>query len=259
MLRAYARNFSELAVALRDIEQLLAKVQAAGSEVITEHSLRLRAGNIDSVMEQIRSACTDLGLDIAIQKLDRIQKVKLHQGSSARELQALFYELRERINDDLRGKHFFYVPASDIGFYEKPVQFGEEVHSKFPTTITDVEEAGKCLALGRYTASVFHLMRVMEAGVKELGSKVGLRKVLLERPWGELARDIGTQVGKMPQKPARLMRKKEEYATVLAHLNAVRLAWRNTTMHPKLSYTSEEAHEIFGHVKAFMRDLAGIL
>jgi kynurenine formamidase len=40
--------------------------------------------------------------------------------------------------------------------------------------ITDIQEASKSFAVGRFTACVFHLMRVMELGVQALGKKPGV-------------------------------------------------------------------------------------
>ena len=39
----------------------------------------------------------------------------------------------------------------------------------------DIAEAGKCLGVGRPTASVFHLMRVMEIGVPRFGDVLGVK------------------------------------------------------------------------------------
>jgi hypothetical protein len=44
-----------------------------------------------------------------------------------------------------------------------------------------------------------------------------------------------------------------------ANLYAVKLAWRNEVMHPKDTYTLEEAHNLIGQVKIFMGHLATIL
>ncbi len=44
---------------------------------------------------------------------------------------------------------------------------------KYFPPVRDIEEAGKCFALGRYAASVFHSLQVVEIGVIELGKAVG--------------------------------------------------------------------------------------
>src|SRR5258708_19689687 len=51
---------------------------------------------------------------------------------------------------------------------------GEAVTDAFPSAITDIEEAGKCLAFDRNAACIFHLMRVMEVGLKALGQRLDI-------------------------------------------------------------------------------------
>ena len=70
--------------------------------------------------------------------------------------------------------------------YDKPDLLGPAVIAKWHNLEYDIVEAGNCYAMGRCTAMVFHLMRVMEFGVQELGVKLG---VALERK--ELAEHIG--------------------------------------------------------------------
>jgi hypothetical protein len=48
-------------------------------------------------------------------------------------------------------------------------------------------------------------------------------------------------------------------ASVAANLYAVKLAWRNEVMHPKQTYTEEEAVALGTAVKAFMTDLLGVI
>ena len=50
--------------------------------------------------------------------------------------------------------------------------FGDEVANAFPNLIEDIDEAAKCLALSRYTACMFHLMRVMESSIHRLAKKL---------------------------------------------------------------------------------------
>ena len=54
--------------------------------------------------------------------------------------------------------------------------FGTEVAARFPRAIVDIEEAGKCFALGRFTACVFHLMRVVEAGLAAISRSLNIVK-----------------------------------------------------------------------------------
>lgn len=46
------------------------------------------------------------------------------------------------------------------------------------------------------------------------------------------------------------------FEDVYVSLDAVRVAWRNTTMHVETKYTDDEAEHIFVAVKGFMKKLA---
>lgn len=72
---------------------------------------------------------------------------------------------------------------------------------------------------------------------------------------------MGTLIEKMSVAVTALPKGDERtaLATAVAHLSVVRIAWRNEVMHPKATYTEEEAATIFEHTKAFSATLAEIL
>jgi hypothetical protein len=49
------------------------------------------------------------------------------------------------------------------------------------------------------------------------------------------------------------------FAAASAHLYNVKIGWRNEVMHPKQTYTADEAKTIFSSVELFIRDLAGLI
>lgn len=145
------------------------------------------------------------------------------------------------------------LPPESAALYEqKTPLFGEEVSAKFPSAVDDVEESGKCLALGRYTAVVFHLMRAMEAAVKAAGIKLGLSSV--EKEWGKILSDMKGKIEALP-----LGYERNAWSENHSLLYHVKQAWRNDVMHPKAFYTEEQAKEVFAAVKSYMRNLAGLV
>ena len=109
-----------------------------------------------------------------------------------------------------------------------------------------------------YTAAVFHLMRVMERGVQRLGGKLGI-KVAGEKNWQNILDEVNKQIKSLPEGTRKLKAIKSQLAAASAHLYNVKLAWRNPVMHPKASYSPEEAVDIYSHVKTFMAHLASIV
>lgn len=155
---------------------------------------------------------------------------------------------------ETKGRTFFQIEDADLYSQEQPL-FGENVALEFPKAAYDISEAGKCLACSRATASVFHLMRVVEVGIGRLGEALSTE---LNPRWGWqklINAGLEPAVNALPEMTEGEIHRKKMLQQARAHLHAIRLAWRNDTMHPKEQYDPEEAKEIFGHVKTFMKHL----
>ena len=165
----------------------------------------------------------------------------------------MILELYNRLHDDLEARVFISIPAELTPLYQQDeCAFGRNVADAFPLAIEDIGEASKCLALGRSTAAVFHLMRAMECAVQRLSTKLEIQNV--DREWGKLLSDIAKAIEAMPKGADR-----NKWSESHTHLYHVKQAWRNDTMHPKQTYTFEEAKAIFEAVKAFMNDLSALV
>ena len=145
------------------------------------------------------------------------------------------------------------MPGSRAELYDQNELFGPNVNAKFPSIQYDMVEAGNCVAMGRGTAGVFHLMRIMEVGVQRFGDKLGVRLVE-EKNWQNILDETNKAIKALPKDPATV-----EMSQSAANLYSVKLAWRNEVMHPKDTYTVEEAENLIGQVKLFMSQLASII
>ncbi len=161
----------------------------------------------------------------------------------------------DRIVDELNSHLFLQVSSTRAEYYKDKPQFGPEVADKFPKAITDVQEAGKCFATERYTACVFHLMRVMEIAVQSLGNKLGISQVN-EKRWHNILGEVDKAIKALPIGDSQQKATRNRFAEASAHLRMVKDAWRNDVMHPKETYTEEEAERVFRNVKDFMVHLA---
>ncbi|MFZ2155654.1 MAG: hypothetical protein WAV72_05980 [Bradyrhizobium sp.] len=164
----------------------------------------------------------------------------------------LVTDLRNRIQDELPAHKMYYVRPELVGYYEAKDQFGDQVTDRFPASIPDIENAGKCIALGQDTASVFHLMRAMESAVGELCTSLQIPNP--DREWGKLLSDLHAKIGTMPKGKER-----DAWSACHANLYHVKQAWRNNTMHPISTYSPEQSKEIFQCVRVFMDQLATLL
>lgn len=101
-------------------------------------------------------------------------------------------------------------------------------------------------------------MRVLEIGVQELGVKLGVVNPQ-EKTWGNILNEIRLKINAMPSNTRADKEVKEKYSAAYALLVNVKDAWRNTTMHPKSTYTEEEAMTLFDASRAFMGHLLAVI
>jgi hypothetical protein len=167
-------------------------------------------------------------------------------------------QLQDAIRYELRDVVLMRIPTDKAGYYLEPQAFGPLVAERFPSVSREVMEVGKCLAVGRGTACVFHLMRVLEAGLREL-SKALKVKIKKERPsWNDYLTAIENKTKAVPGKKRHLSRSDEQFFSQAAlHIRDISKAWRNPLVHEIADfYDDEEAMMIFVHVKNLMQHLA---
>src|SRR5437588_7499290 len=84
-------------------------------------------------------------------------------------------EISQRAWDELEAEIIVKLHPEKARYFESmEPPFGQKVFDQFPSAIDDAVEASNCLALERNTAVVFHVMRVMEAGLKVLAAELGI-------------------------------------------------------------------------------------
>lgn len=197
--------------------------------------------------------------------LDRFNKLS-HLTPTLQELRVgdLRHQLIELLDAaDLEArKRVFLVLAEEERRFNLKHPFGESVYRQFEFTRYDVREAKNCFALGRYTACVFHLMRVVERGLRTLAKALKV-KCPGNRPiditeWGGLIDAIERKISEIERKRRTTSREADLkfYHGAAAQFRHFKNAWRNHIMHGRATYDSDEAIMIMRHVDEFMRHLA---
>jgi len=211
---------------------------------------------LEVAIQRVRQLCVYAdwdGLEPAIKRLESAGSY-LSRDLLRRDI----LSLRLRIQDDLKQEFFFHLSGADVPLYSADQPFGAEVYRRFPKATEDIAEAAKCLALQRPTAAVFHLMRVMELALRALAMKLKVSIDPEVESWNKITDHANKAVNNLAARTAAEQKRKAKFGAALAHLNSVRIAWRNEVMHPKQSYTRDEAYVIYIAVQAFMNDLAAL-
>ena len=163
--------------------------------------------------------------------------------------------LSQRIRDEADMELFLHVsPERSESYEQREPIFGQVVADKYPSVAYDIAEAGKCLALDRSTACVFHLMRTLESGLKSLSRALGIPYA---PSWESHLKQINEKVTMKHKKKGIKWRRDESFFKEIAgNLTAIKIAWRNPTMHIVRVYTLEEADDIFRTTRTFMQRMA---
>jgi hypothetical protein len=168
---------------------------------------------------------------------------------------------RIAVYNELELHKFAYVPEALQGYFENEKLFGEPVYDNFKSARDDIKETGNCLAAELHTASVFHLMRVAERGIRALAydRRVKFDKGPIEsQDWQAIIGQLQKEIEKVSNWPKSKQRAQAEefYNSALEEFRGFKGAWRNHVMHARRSYNDRDALSVLSHVQRFMQLLA---
>lgn len=158
-----------------------------------------------------------------------------------------------------RGRHFSSILAEDLNeldlFVVSPkrildtkalisgsaVSLSPEIVEDIPREgLFDAQEAGRCLAFGRATATGFHLFRLVEAVVL-------LYMPILKIELAPSDRNLGVYTKRLKERGVR--------SRVIELLEHLRTEYRNPLMHPDAVWDLEEATDAFLYIPSVISTL----
>jgi hypothetical protein len=265
-LRAHRENPNRL-VSLLDMLRFKAKafvqtidlvaqltVGSADEKVGAIHESALQ--HIYNSLERLESDLRDLELPLSATSAKRL-KSNLSNAQKLNHYKFLIAELRTRIFDEIDNTFLLQISADKAKLYESLDPFGEQVAKSFPSVCYDAIEAARCRALNRSTACVFHLMRVLEIGLKPFATRFNVPTD--RQNWHNIIEGIEKAIRKMDEDPQRTKDWKDQqefFAGAAMHFMFIKDAWRNYVAHARDKSTEEEAEKVFDNVRGFMQRLA---
>lgn len=169
-----------------------------------------------------------------------------------RRLISLAEQLIQVFGDEIDGTPLLTLDSRHSTYFEMGAPFGEAVNDAFPSADFDLVEAAKCRAVGRWTACVMHLMRVLEVGLATLARHYN---VTVDSNWNKTLNEIEAKTREVGRRSHGA--EAEQWAAEAAtHLRFVKNAWRNQAMHPRQTYDEDRAVIIFDSARSFMQHLS---
>lgn len=239
------------------LSRLLEKMSAFHGES-SSPILGETAGALKELVEEIRTPLHEVDLQMPLFLLDRLIVSLDREQLKEIDLAYLVNELAMRIEDELKTAIVLQIPRERSKYYGEKQLFGLEVSARFPDVSDDLEEASNCIAVDRYTAAVFHVMRVLEVGLQALASKLSI-SLAKDRNWQSILNDVKGAVNRLPRSSREEKGFLAKCSAAHAHLQAVKDAWRNDVMHPRASYSEYQAIDIIDNSRALMIKIAEIV
>ncbi len=245
MLKILARPIVEASRQLTQMERGFRDPQVTG---IDDGARDFWVRHIDDLMAQLQS----MEMTMTIMSAQKLRRHLLLPEVAPIQCHEYVLETRNRLSDEIDSRFLLALSRGESEMYTQAAPIlGVDVDDAYPSSAYDISEAGKCLALGRATACVMHLMRSLETPLslmyKDLAGKDPDRSA-----WGNLLIEIRDRVNALPAADGR----KALYSEAAAHFRATKNAWRDLAMHARVRYTVDEAKEVMDACRAFMSSTA---
>lgn len=260
---------------LNDFALMLSSVISASRDLHTSDSLKEPictveyANALGITLDGLAIMCGNFNADPSLIKQIKSLSASLITGSADSRESVLCAQLKSiieavHINLDLR--KFMFVPSDQATYWDDVEIFGDNFLIGFPkAAVVEAVEAGNCYAAGRWTASVFHCMRVAEHGLRRLAKRLrvtikskGKNCPIEYGDWETIITAIRnkiTEIRKLPRGP-----KREEtlrfFSLAADHCEYMKDIWRNEISHTRRRYNKAEALAVLNRVRDFVNPLA---
>lgn len=190
---------------------------------------------------------------------DRIEVVKKRLGFplTYRELASEFRVLRETLDFGLKDHLIYRYPTHKGAVLRTWKKDWAAAIGGFPSAEDDIRASVDLWALHHSTAAVFHLMRVLEHGLRALAADLG--KSFDIQNWQNVLDEIESEIRNQSKTLPRGAEKTERLkflSEAAKEFHFFKDGWRNHVSHNRSAYDEDQARSVMNHVRSFMNGLA---
>lgn len=214
------------------------------------------AASLDSQLHDILALAQRLVLPVTMRLIDR----RLEYPSNLPQTLPEFEMLVEVLKDEVNSRLFLSVPPQLATYYEWDEIVSDAVGAAFPRATEEMRASGNCLAVGQYTACVFHAMRAAETGVRALAAAL---QVVLPMPiemaeWQPILNGMKSRIEAIENLPRSTPNRDADllfYNEAAAQFRFFKNGWRVRVAHARANYNELKAKEAIDHVRSFFEIL----
>lgn len=190
-----------------------------------------------------------------VSSIDRLN-TQLSKNPTFKELEYGLKSINDGLQDGLKAQLVYRYPNDKAKIVLNWKNDWENVLSRLPECGGDVFASVDLWALGHYTASVFHMMRVLEYGLGALAREVGVKYD--NQVWYNVINEIEAAI----KSERNSILKGNDRKNRLNFLSEAakefvyfKDGWRNYVSHNKAIYDEPQARRVLEHVRHFMNIL----
>ena len=257
-----ALAFLGAATSFARLHQALVNIDISQDEPLTSGIADLVCTNLILFRDEAAKVNATLTVRLADRISNRLKESP--QSFTIKSIGNVLSEIESRFADQLSDMQMFCLSENESIYLQRADELIERpgFATLFPQASFEVEESAKCYLYGRYTASVFHAMRVLEYGIRALSMRLNVEDVLKpsDRKWGSILKTIASRIDELwPRNKAEGSEEAVKFRALHATLDAVKHPWRNSTMHVDTIYTPDDAIHILRCTAYFMKGLSQLV
>ena len=239
-----------------------------GQEAISteEHTVK-----IPTILQTVRDACVPFILKDTIDQIDTARR-RIANAVFLSDIRAQMSAVSDVLSREFGKRSMAIIPPSKADMLLE-VEFNwARIWAKFESTERPAREGVEAYALGLNDACVYHMMMVLEPGLRALSRRLDVK--YQRESWHRIIEDIEsalralagsrgrTPPGAKPSSPAAAARLRADvtlFSTAAMEFTWFREAWRNHVAHGRAMYDENVALSVMTHVRSFMERLSARL
>jgi hypothetical protein len=207
-------------------------------------------------LTRVLNLCVDLKLPVATELVTA--KIK-HLPKNIEEYELLL----AAVTAELKTRLFLFVPEHRAYLFEKKDLMSDAARTRFPEAIGDLRDSANALAIGFYTASVFHAVRALEIGMRSLAVSLGVEFSfpLEQADWHSIIEQMESKVRAMKDLSKSAVKDADLkfYSETAMQFRYFKDAWRIRVSHARENYDDPQATSVLEHALSFFELIASRL
>ena len=261
MLRLYAPQYLKFAALREAYASGFASMNTDPNAVLNDE----QQGGVLEQMESIANSCTKMNLPVTGRTMEKIvarfrQTPPTHAQTRQKVMEwysCFESEVETHLYLQVLPHRLQYWSAEPDGAHGTEITSLVETLTAFPDAIYDAREAGNCFAFERFTASVYHLMRVAEFGLISVAVAANAPQDKINKGWDGCIQAIEHHVKLIGStKPmADWQDQIKKYSELCAWFTNIQKGWRNPVSHIPRIYSEGSAKGMFSAVATLFEHL----